>query len=464
MAARARRVIRWFGVALLFFVMAASVTLAAIASTYHSRVYPGVSIGGMSVGGQSSVESRAKIAAIAESYLNHPVQLTAPDLTQPKQSNGGYPDLVFNAKARDFGLKLDTSKSFDAVWSVGHTRNVVTWVKQAMPDIFSGRDVSIPFTIDNQTIQTYIHTQITTKVATPKPAIITVENGVASVTPAQSGLEVDESALADQLGAALSHIDSNPITLSIPATQIDAPVQAASVQPLADQINALGDTKVSFEANDISLRPTRIQLVSWYLTVEDSQGKLNLTVQKDPVLAFLKTNSHIDTNKSLDPAVTALTKLTSGTPPPSLQIPVTLKPQADGTTTPGSYTLGRFPGKYIEVNLAEQKLYRINGDTLEKTYLVSSGKASTPTPTGQFYIGKKTPRAYSYLYGLYMPWWEAFLDNAYGIHELPEWPNGYKEGEGHLGTPVSDGCVRLGIGAAKEMYDWTEEGTPVYIH
>lgn len=57
------------------------------------------------------------------------------------------------------------------------------------------------------------------------------------------------------------------------------------------------------------------------------------------------------------------------------------------------------------------------------------------------------------------------LKNGYfGIHELPVWPDGIKEGENHLGTPVSHGCVRLGVGPAEFLYNWTPIGTPVKIY
>jgi lipoprotein-anchoring transpeptidase ErfK/SrfK len=55
-------------------------------------------------------------------------------------------------------------------------------------------------------------------------------------------------------------------------------------------------------------------------------------------------------------------------------------------------------------------------------------------------------------------------DGKYGLHELPEWPNGYKEGASHLGIPVSHGCVRLGVGAAVRVFNWVEIGTPVVIY
>lgn len=119
--------------------------------------------------------------------------------------------------------------------------------------------------------------------------------------------------------------------------------------------------------------------------------------------------------------------------------------------------------KSIHIDLSDQKLEeRLNGVTIA-TYTVSSGKASTPTPVGTYKILNKSPKAWSKMAGLWMPYWMAFTTKGHGIHELPEWPNGYKEGANHLGTPVSHGCVRLGIGPAKAMYDWAPIGTPVII-
>ncbi len=127
-------------------------------------------------------------------------------------------------------------------------------------------------------------------------------------------------------------------------------------------------------------------------------------------------------------------------------------------------TAGLFEGKYVEVDLSSQVLYQYEGTELIGHYAVSTGKWSSPTPIGTYSINFKHPRAYSASYGLYMPYWMAFIGTSYGLHALPEWPSGYKEGESHLGTPVSHGCVRLGTGQAATLYEWMEIGTPVVIH
>ncbi len=119
--------------------------------------------------------------------------------------------------------------------------------------------------------------------------------------------------------------------------------------------------------------------------------------------------------------------------------------------------------KRIRVDLSEQKLYQELNGVVIATHPVSSGKARTPTPVGSYKITTKSPRAWSGSAKLWMPFWMGFKGWTYGIHELPEWPGGKKEGKDHLGTPVSHGCVRVGEGVAQQLYDWTPIGTTVVI-
>lgn len=123
-----------------------------------------------------------------------------------------------------------------------------------------------------------------------------------------------------------------------------------------------------------------------------------------------------------------------------------------------------FDGRYIDIDLSSQTLTVFENRSAVYRYKISTGKRDMPTPIGTFSIRNKIRRAYSRRYDLYMPWWLGFTSSGHGIHELPEWRNGVKEGAGHLGIPVSHGCVRLGVGAAKNVYDWANIGDIVYIH
>lgn len=122
-------------------------------------------------------------------------------------------------------------------------------------------------------------------------------------------------------------------------------------------------------------------------------------------------------------------------------------------------------GKYIDINIESQVMTLFENGKAGDSFLISSGKAGMRTPVMTTRIYNKFPRAWSKEYGLFMPFWMAILPTGkVGIHELPEWPNGYKEGANHLGIPVSHGCVRLGVGPAEKVYNWADIGTPVVVH
>ncbi len=120
--------------------------------------------------------------------------------------------------------------------------------------------------------------------------------------------------------------------------------------------------------------------------------------------------------------------------------------------------------KKIEVSIAKQKLFIYLGPVKLGTMKISSGKDGWLTPIGTFKTLNKVPRAWSKLAQLWMPNWMAFAGGGkFGIHELPEWPSGRKEGENHLGLRVSHGCIRLGPADAKLLYNWTPIGTPMVV-
>jgi len=120
-------------------------------------------------------------------------------------------------------------------------------------------------------------------------------------------------------------------------------------------------------------------------------------------------------------------------------------------------------GKYIDISISNQVMTLFEDGRKINSFLVSTGKYGMPTPLGTFSVKKKESNHWSSTYGLWMPFSMNFY-GAYYIHELPYWPSGYREGENHLGIRVSHGCVRLGIGPAEYVFNWSEIGTPIYVH
>jgi len=125
--------------------------------------------------------------------------------------------------------------------------------------------------------------------------------------------------------------------------------------------------------------------------------------------------------------------------------------------------------KSIEVDVSLQKMYLKVGDVVIKTFPVSTGKRSTPTPYGHTQIYYKQEVRVSAAWPHYiMPKWLNFRRGGFGIHALPSirYDNGYywREALSHIGTPRSHGCIRLLPKDAEFAYEWTEVGTPVWVY
>ena len=120
--------------------------------------------------------------------------------------------------------------------------------------------------------------------------------------------------------------------------------------------------------------------------------------------------------------------------------------------------------KKIFIDTKNQLLAYNLGEVRLGLFPISTGKRGTETPAGQYQVVEKNPRRWSSLAKLWMPYWLMFDRRGFGVHELPEWNDGTKEGADHLGIPVSHGCVRLGVGPAAKLYNWAEIGTKVFVN
>jgi lipoprotein-anchoring transpeptidase ErfK/SrfK len=144
------------------------------------------------------------------------------------------------------------------------------------------------------------------------------------------------------------------------------------------------------------------------------------------------------------------------------------------TAMTSSFTTG--PDKRIEVNLAAQRATAIENGEVVKTFRISSGKAGTPTATGNFYIYARFPvktmksRAKPGQKGHYVqenvPYAQYFYD-TYAFHGA-WWHNGF-------GSPRSHGCVNMSTrkhnrrwpNAAEDagwLYHWANLGVPVSVY
>lgn len=122
--------------------------------------------------------------------------------------------------------------------------------------------------------------------------------------------------------------------------------------------------------------------------------------------------------------------------------------------------------KSILIDISEQHLYAYEGEAIIFSFVASTGSPGLDTRPGTYAVQNKIPNAYGGNWNIWMPnwlgiYWAGNLQN--GIHALPILPGGGRLWDGYLGTPVSYGCIILGIEESQLLYDWAEVGTPVVI-
>ncbi len=114
--------------------------------------------------------------------------------------------------------------------------------------------------------------------------------------------------------------------------------------------------------------------------------------------------------------------------------------------------------RWIDVDLSQQRLYAYEGDTLIRSFVVSTGTWQTPTVTGRYRIWIKLRSSSMSGPGYYLPDvpYIMYFYKGYGIHGT-YWHNNF-------GTPMSHGCVNMTIADAEWVYNFTVVGTVVNVH
>jgi lipoprotein-anchoring transpeptidase ErfK/SrfK len=211
-------------------------------------------------------------------------------------------------------------------------------------------------------------------------------------------------------------------------------------------------------------------------------------VSASPVLSFLHAPQGItgilaDAVKPLDTATLTATQpptatdtplpTSTDTPIPTDTIVPTDTPRPTDTETPvptdtetpaptnTAAALVNSPGegvRWIDVNLSKQMLYAYEGNTIVRSFLVSTGVSQHPTVTGKYHVYVKYLYTLMHGDGYYLPNvpYTMYFYKSYGIHGT-YWHHNF-------GHRMSHGCVNMYTPDAEWLYYWASVGTLVNVH
>jgi lipoprotein-anchoring transpeptidase ErfK/SrfK len=128
------------------------------------------------------------------------------------------------------------------------------------------------------------------------------------------------------------------------------------------------------------------------------------------------------------------------------------------TAIPPQPVSGDISGHWIDIDLSDQMLYAYDGNTLVRSFVVSTGTYLHPTVTGKFAVYVKYRYTDMSGPGYYLPDvpYTMYFYSGYGIHGT-YWHDNF-------GTPMSHGCVNMRTSDAGWLFDFSVVGTPVIVH
>jgi len=444
----------------------------SFAQVYKNRFFPNVKILGIDIGGQDKKTALNNLNARLTEVEKRKITLKAGD---------GETD----AKLETIGVNIsaDDAVAEAAFW--GRNKNLALQLKEIF-SLIMVVEINPDVEINNQVFEKYLSDYVHKNTSEVKQPELVIENAQVKIIEGKAGTAINQKKLtqdlinlAKQTSGGIIAVDTIHVDPEDPNSDkyLNAKKQAEIMMDKTISLNYEGKVFVanktvvskwivfSREENRINVNYSDAAILTWisYVALSvDVAAKPHILNYKGEVVTAGEDGKALDRNNAFYKIKSAL-KSPNKTASYDLKVdPVT--PPIERQTSMEGPNPGMAEGHYIEVDISQQMLYLFDGTSLAGGYRVSTGMSVMPTPVGNFSVLNKSPRAYSTQYGLYMPWWNGFTAAGHGIHELPEWPDGTKEGEWHLGIPVSHGCIRLGVGAAQVVYDFSPIGTPVFIH
>lgn len=495
-----RSALRWIGIILAISMLLLAGAAFAYDQQHAERIYPGVTVNGLDVGGVTTPEAEAALRRALPDPHVEGITVRAGDG-------------VWRFSWAALGQQYDIPATVTAAFQVAREETWLARLQAAWRVRNAGQDVPVvAIAADPAKAALAVETIARAVYRAPVDATLAIGPSGAVGAPGQPGQELDAAAASAALLAALRHGETElhlPLRSLPPRLESPEPAYSRASALLARPFTLVADDPVTDYRGDFEASPA--QIAEWLtLRTETAPPRITLHIEAEPVRAWLESLAPqlgeerlLDVSETLTHTLAALEagedhararirhpeKVYTVRPGDnmfdiaySFGFPLWRLVEANPNVISSSLWIGQqliipsidvlipepvVPGKRIEIVLPEQKLRAYQDGELHFEFTVSSGMSRTPTIAGLFQILTKQELAYAQRWSLDMPYFMGIYkegpDFYNGIHELPITRGGYRLSRGVLGWPASFGCIILNVGDAQALFEWAPIGTLVSI-
>lgn len=464
------------------------------------EMLPGITVGGVPVGGLQSAEA----ARALQKTWNEDLNIRAVVITTPSNS--------WQITPSEIGLSVAVDESIAHAYALGRSRNLVESVGTMLGVLKYGAEIDPVVELDLVLAKQGLERWAERVYLAPRDADLILDADRLVQIESLPGRTLDVTAslhmLVEEPEAILLDHQLVPfVTLEIPAQRQDVSSQADAVQSLLGSSPTIrAYDPVTDERFVWSPEPA---LIASWINIESEGDQLSVSLHDESIsLYVMEIEASLGDMRGLDNEVveealwsglseeeteTLVVEYLPGTyvvEPDDNLVSISFKvgmpywklqefnpDLAVSGLVPGEtlivppkddmLTLPVIPEKRIVISLLEQRMWTYEGGELHQSYIVSTGIPNSPTLPGLFQVSTHNENAYASIWDLYMPHflgiYEAVPGFVNGIHGLPLLSGGRRLWANVLGQPASYGCIILDLGAAQELYYWAEDGVVVEI-
>lgn len=440
-------------------------------SYYAGKIYPGVKVAGLDIGGLSRVDAKKRLEEKIEGFK---VNLQVDQKT-------------YTASTEQAGVNYSINATLDDAFLTGRNH----WFVPYGVIVTGNKDeLNYSFEIDKSKQDEFINRIVT---ETGRPAVdatVVIDNGEPKVQSDVNGVGLSTAQVEKAIVEQIATVDQS--TVSLEQTSQPARIKAADVEPAVNKTKQLLAIPVTVTFQGKIFRPTPSEMSNWYLFektaptdpagvvpkpsldgIKNYLQKVAIQINVNPINKKVKVENGVSAveregaeglalNQDLlagqIAAAVAEGKAFTGEAPTNK---LSFKTETNHITTLAY-------GKYIEINLSRQRMWVYQDQKVIYESPITSGAAGAgfPTVQGLFSVlAKQTNRnlngyAIGYNYNVFVQYWMPFYGN-YGLHDA-SWRSAFGGSDYYYGG--SHGCVNMPLAAAAFLFGWADVGTPVWVH
>ena len=438
---------------------------------FSDRVAPGVRFGAVSVTGQNRDELASTVStAVKDSAI------TVNDTTSGSK---------VTASLKDLGVDVDIDATVDELLGAKAASNLLEDLVRVNP--FSHKGVTLTATTNDFTMSDYLASQLIDESgrAVPSSIAYSAESHAFVATEGRGGSTPDTTKVKAAVEQAIAE-PGTAATVSVADKATETPITLATAQQAADQANQRLTTPVVLTNGDAKQFTLPAEEVAKWIkpTGEPEKGEITISYDADAVKQYLAQQLPEQLNQKMvsqvdivdgngTVVIKAQTKGVNGvtvkdTDAAATQVVSALEKGEGGTVQVAAdvtkYDTKQKKSEYrLVVDKSSQTVTVYQNGAVIKTFNVVTGKGSTQTDNGTFYVYLKykvqTMRGEDYVTPNVR--WVTYFNGGEGFHSAP-----WNYAAIASGDPVnhgSHGCVNMYDADANWIYTTIPDGAIVQV-